>query len=310
MPLLVLLIVALAAGLSVGLVTWRYPRRSQSVRTPALATAEKVGETARGQAGVRRALGRRLNPESATGLALSLALLFVVVAGVVLGLLAFLVRTNARLNAIDRSVAKWGDRNASAAIDARAERGYAARIDLRRDRPVRRPRARRAAPDGRKMDRPVHRPGRRRRGGGIDGDQGHRRPGASDIQPGSCDTRPIVPERSHDDRRGVLCRRRPASRPAASPRGSRRDHGRSGRDRRRGRRESCAPRRPLAHGRDRRPGSRLGLVCHLRHRLRRSPAPVRRRRRGRGSGRIQPLASRRGRTVESRPTAAVGAPRS
>jgi undecaprenyl-diphosphatase len=59
-------------------------------------------------------LGRRLNPESATGLALSLALLFVVIAGVVLGLLAFLVRTNTRLNGIDRSVAKWGDRNASA----------------------------------------------------------------------------------------------------------------------------------------------------------------------------------------------------
>ena len=216
MPFLVLLIVALAAGLSVGLVTWRYPRRSPLVRTPALATAEKVGETARGQAGVRRALGRRLDPESATGLALSLALLFVVVAGVVLGLLAFLVRTNARLNGVDRSVAKWGHRNASAALDARAERGYAAGIDLRRDRTVRRPRARRAASDGRKMDRPVHRPGRRRRGGGIDGDQRHRRPRASGIQPGGCDARPIVPEWSHDDRRGVLRRRCSASRPAAS----------------------------------------------------------------------------------------------
>jgi len=114
MPFLVLVIVALGAGLSVGLVTWRYPRRSPFGRSPALASAERVGETARGHAGVRRALGRRLNPESATGLALSLALLFVVVAGVVLGLLAFLVRTNARLNGIDRSVATWGDRNASA----------------------------------------------------------------------------------------------------------------------------------------------------------------------------------------------------
>src|SRR6202008_1396309 len=43
-----------------------------------------------------------------------LALLFVVVMGMVLGLLALLVRTNARLNGIDRSVAKWGGRNASA----------------------------------------------------------------------------------------------------------------------------------------------------------------------------------------------------
>jgi membrane-associated phospholipid phosphatase len=114
MPFLVLLIVALAAGLSVGLVTWRYPRGSPVARSPALATAGKVGETARGHPGVRRRLGRRLDPESATGLALSLALLLVIVAGTVLGLLAFLVRTNARLNAIDRSVATWGHRNASA----------------------------------------------------------------------------------------------------------------------------------------------------------------------------------------------------
>jgi undecaprenyl-diphosphatase len=113
MPFLVLLIVALAAGSSVGLATWRYPRKSSFARSPALATAEKVGETAGGQAGIRRLLGRRLDPESATGLALSLALLFVIVAGAVLGLLAFLVRTNARLNGIDRSVAKWGARNAS-----------------------------------------------------------------------------------------------------------------------------------------------------------------------------------------------------
>jgi undecaprenyl-diphosphatase len=72
-----------------------------------------VGETARGHARARRTFEQRLDPESATGLALSLALLFVVVAGVVLGLLAFLVRTNARLNGIDRGVAKWGARNAS-----------------------------------------------------------------------------------------------------------------------------------------------------------------------------------------------------
>jgi membrane-associated phospholipid phosphatase len=113
MPFLVLLIVALAAGVSVGLVTWRYPRTSPFARSPALAAAAKVGETARGHAGLRSMLGRRLDPESATGLALSLALLFVAVAGTVLGLLAFLVRTNARLNGIDRSVAEWGHRNAS-----------------------------------------------------------------------------------------------------------------------------------------------------------------------------------------------------
>jgi undecaprenyl-diphosphatase len=114
MPLVALFFVALAAGLSVGLVTWRYPRRSSFARSPAVAAAAKVGETARDHPGARRGLRRRLEPESATGLALSLALLLVVVAGTVLGLLAFLVRSNAQLNGIDRSVAKWGVRNASA----------------------------------------------------------------------------------------------------------------------------------------------------------------------------------------------------
>ena len=82
--------------------------------------------------------------------------------------------------------------------------------------PVRRPRARRAAPDGRTMDRAVHHPRRRRRGGGIDGDQGDRRSGASGVQPGGRDPRPVVPERSHDDRGSVLRGGCAASRPAAS----------------------------------------------------------------------------------------------
>jgi undecaprenyl-diphosphatase len=113
MPFLVLLILALAAGLSVGVLTWRYPRRSPLARRPALTTAAKVGEAARGHAGARRTLERRLDPQAATGLALSLALVFVVLAGTAFGLLAFLVRTNVWLNAIDRSVARWGHRNAS-----------------------------------------------------------------------------------------------------------------------------------------------------------------------------------------------------
>jgi undecaprenyl-diphosphatase len=113
MPFLVLLIVALAAGLSVAVLIWRYPRRSPFAQRPALASAAKVGQAARGHTGARLVLERRLDPEATTGLALSLALVFVVVAGAALGLLAFLVRTNVWLNGIDRSVARWGHRNAS-----------------------------------------------------------------------------------------------------------------------------------------------------------------------------------------------------
>ena len=63
-------------------------------------------------------------------------------------------------------------------------------------------------PDGRPVDRAVHRRGRGRRGDRRDGDQGHRRSGATGVQPRGCDARPVVPERSHDDRGGVLRGRR------------------------------------------------------------------------------------------------------
>lgn len=112
-PVLVLFLAALAAGVTVGVVAWRYPRRSRIALAPALAVADMLGEALGGHAEPRRGFGRRLDPESATGLALSLALALIAVAGTILGLLAYLVRTSDRLNAIDRSVAKWGERHAS-----------------------------------------------------------------------------------------------------------------------------------------------------------------------------------------------------
>jgi undecaprenyl-diphosphatase len=50
----------------------------------------------------------RLDPEVATGLALTAALGMVIVGGIVLGTLAYLVRTSATLADIDDSVAQWG----------------------------------------------------------------------------------------------------------------------------------------------------------------------------------------------------------
>ncbi|HEX4518748.1 MAG TPA: phosphatase PAP2 family protein [Gaiellaceae bacterium] len=114
MPVLLLFSAALAAGGLAGLLTWRYPRQSRLARTPSLATAAKVGEAAQEHRSLRHLLDRRLDPESATGLALSLALLAVVVLGIVLGLLAYLVRTSPLLISIDNGVAKWGARHASA----------------------------------------------------------------------------------------------------------------------------------------------------------------------------------------------------
>lgn len=113
MPLLVLLLLALTVGCAVGLVAWRYPRISTPASTPTLDTAHKVGETVGSHRRLRAILVARLNPATATGLALSVALVFVIGGGMLLGGLAYLVRTNSHLIGIDNSVAKWGNRHAS-----------------------------------------------------------------------------------------------------------------------------------------------------------------------------------------------------
>lgn len=97
MPLLVLVLVALASASIAGLAAWRYPRLTAGSPAPTVATARKVSRFA-----------PRLDPGVATGLALTLALFMAIVGGVGLGALAYLERTNAELNHIDRSVGSWG----------------------------------------------------------------------------------------------------------------------------------------------------------------------------------------------------------
>lgn len=112
MPLLVLLLLALTAGCTVSALAWRYPR--VPAPPPALDVALVVGETAGAHPRLRALLAPRLDPEAATGLALTLALLFTIAAGVLFGLLAYLVRTNSHLIGFDNGVARWGQQHASA----------------------------------------------------------------------------------------------------------------------------------------------------------------------------------------------------
>ena len=58
-------------------------------------------------------MAARLDPATVTGLALTLALVFAVGGGLLLGMLAYLVRTNSHLVGVDNSVARWGNRHAS-----------------------------------------------------------------------------------------------------------------------------------------------------------------------------------------------------
>jgi membrane-associated phospholipid phosphatase len=114
MPPLLLLALALTVGLVVGLVAWRYPRIARPSAAPTLDTARKVGAQVGRHPRLRAVLDARLDPTAAMGLALTLALVIAVGGGVLLGALAYLVRTNSRLTGIDRSVAKWGNAHASA----------------------------------------------------------------------------------------------------------------------------------------------------------------------------------------------------
>jgi membrane-associated phospholipid phosphatase len=114
MPLLLLLVLVLSVAVVVGLVTWRYPR--VTTRTPSwtIEAARDVGKTVRQHPQLRTLLAARLNPETATGLALTVAMIAVIAGGVMFAVIAYLIRTNAHLLGIDNGVAKWGNRHATA----------------------------------------------------------------------------------------------------------------------------------------------------------------------------------------------------
>jgi membrane-associated phospholipid phosphatase len=113
MPALVLLALALTSGAAVGLVAWRYPRIARPSATPALDVARKAGETVGRHPSLRAVLDARLDPAVATGLALTVAFVLAIGGGLLLGLLAYLVRADSHLIGIDNSVAKWGHRHPS-----------------------------------------------------------------------------------------------------------------------------------------------------------------------------------------------------
>ena len=112
MPIVVLLAVAIAAGVLVWALFGRYPRR----RTVAQ-EAVQVGVAARRHARLRALARARLDPDVGTGLALTVAALVAICGGVVLGVLAYLIRTSSLLVGIDNGAAKWGDRHATAASE-------------------------------------------------------------------------------------------------------------------------------------------------------------------------------------------------
>jgi membrane-associated phospholipid phosphatase len=117
-PVLLLLLVSLAVGAIVTIVVWRYPSAPFVPTRPTAAAAEAVGHTLAHHRRLRRLLVNRLDPSVATGLALTLALGTILVGGLVLAMLAYLVRSSERLVDLDESVAQWGFDHAGDLSDA------------------------------------------------------------------------------------------------------------------------------------------------------------------------------------------------
>jgi len=108
MPLLADLIAAFAAGLLALVAARWYALSTAMPERPTEEVARAVGEAVRERTRLRRFVGRRLDPSVATGLLLTVALAGTLVGGLVLGILAVLVRRVAAIQRVDNSVAGWG----------------------------------------------------------------------------------------------------------------------------------------------------------------------------------------------------------
>ena len=116
MPLLLVFLLGLCVFALVTFLAWHYPT-PLAEPTPSLAAAKAVGTEIGHHSRLRRTIKSRLNPEAATGLALTIGLGAILIGGLVLGILAFLVRSNSGLLHFDASVAKWGNEHSGPVSD-------------------------------------------------------------------------------------------------------------------------------------------------------------------------------------------------
>ena len=118
MPVVLLLVVALTFGAIVTVAVWRFPSARFVPTHPTATATATVGHTLEHHTRLRRLLVQRLDPGVATGLALTLALGVIILGGLVLAVLAYLVRSSDALVELDESIAEWGFAHASDASDA------------------------------------------------------------------------------------------------------------------------------------------------------------------------------------------------
>jgi membrane-associated phospholipid phosphatase len=108
LPLAVDLLVALALGALAALAALVYARSPATSNRPALESAEAVGEAIRPHPWLRRTLASRLDRSVASGMLLTVALGAAIAGGLVLGLLAYLIRSLSATQRLDNAAAAWG----------------------------------------------------------------------------------------------------------------------------------------------------------------------------------------------------------
>jgi undecaprenyl-diphosphatase len=111
--LVLVLVVSASAGLGASLAIRRWPHAD-----PALSATETLAEDLGRHRGSRRFLRSRMDPSTATGLALTVALAALVLTGVIVGVLAWMVRRNVGLVDLDHAIEVWADQHATTLSDA------------------------------------------------------------------------------------------------------------------------------------------------------------------------------------------------
>ena len=105
MPLLILFAVSAVAGATAATVAWKVHDRPR----PSLKAARRAGAGTPRRRRIGRWIAHHMDARAATGLGLTLALAVMIVGGVVLGILAYLVRSDSGLVRLDAGIARWGD---------------------------------------------------------------------------------------------------------------------------------------------------------------------------------------------------------
>ncbi len=110
--LLVVAVLSVVAGLVGYLVVRHWPQAD-----PALSASEAIGAKVGSHPRPRSFLRSRLNPATATGLALTATLIGIVVSGAAVGLFAWMIRRDRGVVTVDLAVERWAEAHATAFTD-------------------------------------------------------------------------------------------------------------------------------------------------------------------------------------------------